>query len=154
MEDGLTAELNALADRLRDVYIGNDWDDDDRIINPHGQTQMCDDCTAADLSGSRSVLHLVAKTEIMQQSCADISESQALFDAANISYRVHETRDWVKAEALCSSDKGGLAYKRSDESGHMVAFRGGTLIDKQNNTQRPFESILDEGAYHFWFFFV
>ena len=154
MEPYLRSEMDALADRLENLHLGYDWEDGRRVINPDGLTENCYYCTAAYLGGYRSVHHLVQETEIMQQCRANIDEIRDLFDAAGISYRFKRTADWVRAEELCGSGEGGLAYIRADGSGHMVAFRGGTIVDKQSNTRAPFEAILDEGAHDFWFFFV
>ena len=154
MDEYLTTTVHHLTNRLRDLHLDYDWEDGRRVINPDGLTENCYYCTVAYLGGYRSVHDLVQETGIMQQCRANINEIRVLFDTAGIDYRFKRTRDWLKAEALCSSGEGGLAYKRSDESGHMVAFCDGTIIDKQSNTRLPFEVLLDEGAYDFWFFFV
>ncbi|RQP25403.1 hypothetical protein DZC73_11320 [Albitalea terrae] len=98
----------------------------DRQINTHGHTQNCYYCTVSALVG-KSTSKVVAQTQTMQQDQAEVKEILDLFRSAGFQniqcLKGLLNKDQVEDELDMWLDEGdaiGLAYVRSDRTGHMV----------------------------------
>lgn len=113
-------------------------------VNSYGQNQNCYYCTVAALNGVTTDA-LVNHSEIMMQDTAQVQEILTLFRAAgNTDIEFVEVATpllvqvWMAA-SIPDQEAVGLAYRRIDNSGHMV------VLIKANATL----SCLDYQAIHF-----
>jgi hypothetical protein len=110
--------------------------------NSAGLDQNCYYCSIAALLGT-DTSSLVTRTEIMQQDTADESHIVALMGAAGIAgpnyLTFHSQLPFEGAIASLPAGQAlGLAYRRTDQTGHMIVYAHSALglrgyIDYQNN---------------------
>lgn len=110
--------------------------------NSAGLTQNCYYCTVSALLGTNTS-SLVNHTEIMQQDTADETHIVALMVAAGIPgpnyVTFHQAQPFLNAIATLPAGQAvGLAYRRSNQTGHMIVLAHNGLgerafIDYQHN---------------------